>query len=347
MAWADFQAMADATDILRRSMERERLGHAYILNGVDLGALEAFGLNLAKVLNCVEASLGGRDCCDGCVSCHKIDSGTHPDVMVVRPESKLRQIRIPQITRRNNSPPRVLHDLVYTTVTEGEWKVAVLVGADRLNNDAANAFLKSLEEPPERTLFILLTTEPDRLLDTIRSRCLRLNCSGDGTVPVGDGEAAWLREFAELAGRGQAGLPGRYRLLGTLLERLGEVKKSIEKELGEASPLEQHEEIPPELRDQWELELNAAVEAEYRHRRAGYLTALQGWLRDVWLLNSGVSVDLAVFPDLAKTAESVAGRLSPAEAANNLAIIEQTQRILHTTVQELLVLEVGMLKLKL
>ncbi len=347
MAWTDFPAMADATDILRRSMERGRLGHAYILNGVDLGALEAFGLNMAKVLNCVEPPLGGHDCCDECSSCRKIDSGTHPDVMVVRPESKLRQIRIPQITRRNNSPPRVLHDLVYTTATEGEWKVAVLAGADRLNNDAANAFLKSLEEPPDRTLFMLLTTEPERLLDTIHSRCLRLNCAGDGTVPVGDGEAAWLREFAGMAGQGQAGVPGRYRLLGTLLERLAEVRKTIEQELGEASPLKQHEEIPPELRDQWELELNAAVEAEYRHRRAGYLVALQGWLRDVWLLNSGVSADLAVFPDLVKAAESVARRLSPTEAANNLDIVEQTQRTLHTTVQELLVLEIGMLKLKL
>ncbi len=347
MAWTDFQAMADATDILRRSMERERLGHAYILNGVDLGVLEAFGLNLAKVLNCVEPPLGGHDCCDACVSCRKIDSGTHPDVMVVRPESKLRIIKISQITRRDKSPPRVLQDLVYTTPTESAWKVSLIVAVDRMTPEAANAFLKSLEEPPDRTLFILLTTEPERLLDTIRSRCLRLNCAGDGIVPVGDGEAAWLREFAELAGRGQAGLPGRYRLLGTLLERLAEVKKSIEKELGEASPLEQHEEIPPELRDQWELELNAAVVAEYRHRRAGYLDALQGWLRDVWLLNSGVSVDLAVFPSLVKAAESVAGRLSPAEAADNLAIIEQIQRILHTTVQELLVLEVGMLKLKL
>ena len=101
------------------------------------------------------------------------------------------------------------------------------------------------------------------------------------------------------------------------------------------------------LRDQWQLELNAAVEAEYRHRRTGYLAALQGWLRDVWLFNSGVSADLAVFPNLVEEAEVVAGRLSPTEAADNLAIIEQTQRTLHTTVQELLVLEVGMLKLKL
>lgn len=347
MAWADFPSITDAANILKRSIKRDRIGHAYILNGVDLGILESFGLNLAKTMNCMEPPLEQYDCCDNCVSCRKIDEGNHADVMMLRPESKLRQIRIAQITRRPKSPPRVLHDLVYKTATESEWKVAILVGADRLNHDAANAFLKSLEEPPSQTLFLLLTTEPERLLDTIRSRCQRLNCAGDGIVPVGEEEAAWLHDFAGLAGQGQVGLPGRYRLLGTLLERLAEVKIVIEKELGEASPLEQHDEIPPELRDQWELELNAAIEAEYRYRRTSYLAALQGWLRDIWLLNTGIAEDLAVFPDLVKSAKAVADRLTPAEAAENLAIIENTQRTLHTTVQELLVLEVGMMKLKL
>ena len=89
--------------------------------------------------------------------------------------------------------------------------MALIVAADRMNRDAANSFLKSLEEPPKRTLFLLLSTEPDRLLDTIRSRCMQLNCSGDGVVPMGEGETAWLREFAGRAGQGQAGVPGRYR----------------------------------------------------------------------------------------------------------------------------------------
>ena len=339
--------MTDAAGILQRSMERNRLGHAYLLTGQDLPALEGFARNLAKTLNCLQPPLGGDDCCDDCVSCHKVDAGNHADIMAIRPESKLRQIRIAQITRRNNSPPRVLHDLVYTTATEGQWKVAILTAVDRLNKDAANAFLKTLEEPPERTLFLLLTTEPERVLDTIRSRCLRLNCAGDGSVPLNPDEEAWLEEFAELAGSSPLDVPGRYRLLGTLLARLAEVKKAVEMELGESSPLEQHDEIPPELRDQWEAELNAAVEAEYRHRRAAYLVALQGWLRDIWLLNAGVAEDLALFPKLTQAARSVADRISPRDAAANLAIMEQTQRTLHTTVQETLILEVGMLKLKL
>lgn len=347
MAWSNFPAMADAVSILRRGVERDRLGHAYQLTGVDLGMLEDLAHQLSKVLNCVEPPLGGGDCCDDCVSCRKVDARTHPDVMILRPESKLRQIRISQITRRPQSPPRVLHEMVYTTATEGEWKVAIFVAADRMNRDAANAFLKSLEEPPRRTLFLLLTTEPERMLDTIRSRCQCLNCAGDGNIPLGQAETNWLRDFAGMAGPGQAGVPGRYRLLGTLMERLAELKQQVGEELGARSPLQQHDEIPPELREQWEAELDAAVEAEYRHRRAGYLRALQGWLRDVWILNAGIPTDIALFPDLVEAAQSVAGRLTSVEAMENLTIIEQTQRALHTTINELLILEVGMLKLKL
>ena len=105
--------------------------------------------------------------------------------------------------------------------------------------------------------------------------------------------------------------------------------------------------LDPDLREQWENECKAAASAEYRLRRAGYLGALQGWLRDVWLHSAGVSSELALFPNLDYTAEAVADRLSPADAAANLRLMEQTQRTLQTNVQELVALETGLLKLKL
>ena len=110
-----------------------------------------------------------------------------------------------------------------------------------------------------------------------------MNFAGDGQRAFGEDELAWLREFAAMAAQGDKDLFGRYRLLDTLMVRLKALEATIDEEVEAASPLSQHEEIPPELRDQWEEESKAAVMAEYRHRRAGFLTALQGWLRDVWL----------------------------------------------------------------
>jgi hypothetical protein len=188
------------------------------------------------------------------------------------------------------------------------------------------------------------------LLDTIHSRCLRLTFAGDGRARFGEDEQAWLGEFARMAAEGKKDCFGRYRLLGTLMARLEEMKSVIETEVEEASPLHDHDEADPELREQWENECKAAASAEYRLRRAGYLGALQGWLRDVWLHSAGVSSvngDLALFPNLDYTAEAVAERLSPADAVANLRLMEQTQRTLHTNVQELVALETGLLKLKL
>ena len=140
-----------------------------------------------------------------------------------------------------------------------------------------------------------------------------MNFAGDGQRTFGEGELAWLREFAAMAAKGDKDLFGRYRLLDTLMVRLKALEAKIDEEVEAASPLSQHEEIPPELREQWEEESKAAVMAEYRHRRAGFLTALQGWLRDVWLHARGLGAERARFPDLTDSAATVAGRITARE----------------------------------
>jgi hypothetical protein len=91
-------------------------------------------------------------------------------------------------------------------------------------------------------------------------------------------------------------------------------------------------------------ELTAAVEAEYRRQRADLLLLVQWWLRDVWLHTLAAGKDLLNFPKITG-AEAVAGRLSSRQALENLQTLEQTQRLLHSNVQEALALEVGLLKL--
>ena len=89
---------------------------------------------------------------------------------------------------------------------------------------AANAFLKTLEEPPPRSVLILLTTEPQRLLETILSRCLRLNFAGEGPQQLAPAQMEWLATFSEMAAAEQKSLLGRYRLMDVLLRKLNEVK---------------------------------------------------------------------------------------------------------------------------
>jgi len=373
MAFKDFPAQAQGVALLQRSLERGRLAHAYLFVGHRLDALEGLARTLAKTLNClhpVERGGVAVDCCDRCLNCQKTEHGNHADVFWVRPESKLRQIKIGQIVRRDDSPPRVLLDAVNLKPTESQYKVGILVAADRMNENAANAFLKTLEEPPPCSVLILLATEPQRLLETICSRCLRLNFASAGPEQLAPPQMEWLAAFSDAAAAEQKSLLGRYRLLDVLLRKLKEVKTTIEEALTARSPLERYDDAGEELREQWERELKAAVEAEYRRQRSDFLLALQWWLRDVWLQTLGntrppvneaglgtvdsapisrqvpMGKSLLAFPGLAGTAR-VARRLSPKAALENLRIIEQLQRWLHTNVQEALALEVGLLRLQL
>src|SRR5213083_3052596 len=101
MSFADFPEQQAVVDLLQRSLARGRLGHAYLFSGDRLEELESLARTLAKTLNCRAPVLENGtaiDCCDECPNCLRIDNGNHADVFWVRPESRMRQIRIEQIT---------------------------------------------------------------------------------------------------------------------------------------------------------------------------------------------------------------------------------------------------------
>src|SRR6185295_677153 len=120
---------------------------------------------------------------------------------------------------------------------------------------------------------------------------------------------AWLKQFSDTAAAEHGSLLSRYRLLSVLLNRLNELKERIAADLTARSPLEKYDDIDPKLRDKWEDELTAAIEAEYRRQRADLLVGLQFWLRDVWLQTLGDAPTMT-FPALEKTAATLAARIN-------------------------------------
>jgi DNA polymerase-3 subunit delta' len=339
-----FPGQKQGIQLLQRSLERGRLAHAYLFTGQDIDELEALATALAKVLNCLERStVAGIDSCDKCSQCRKIEMQAHPDVHYVRPESKTRVITVDQL--------RDVLQEIYLKPNEASHKVFIIVAADRMNEKAANAFLKTLEEPPPNSILILLTAEPQRLLDTILSRCLRLNFPGTAAPPLDPARAAWLQALADAAAAGTKSLLGRYRLLDVLLAELARIKGAVDEQLSARSPLERHPDAEPALREKWEDELKASIEAEYRRQRGELLGLVHWWLRDVWLEVLRTKSDsggnsLLRFGELAGTGK-IAARINLEKAVENLAVIEQLQRSLHTNVQEALAIEVSLLKLHL
>jgi DNA polymerase III subunit delta' len=341
--FSDFPEQTRVTQLLQRSLESDRLAHAYLFTGNSIAELEGMARTLAKTLNCQSPPRRAPnglavDCCDECDSCRRIDNANHPDVLWIRPESKSRIIKIEQM--------RDLMQTVNLKPTMPGFKVGVIVCADRLNEAAANAFLKTLEEPPPKSVLILLTTEPQRILETILSRCLRLSFAGE-RIHFEPAQMEWLSAFGSAAAAATGGLLARYRLLGLIMKKLGEQRDQIEKTLSASSPLERYDDLDPKMRDKLEDELAAAVEAEYRRQRTDLIAALQWWLRDVWLQTLISGADLLTFPSLAPAERAVAARISASDALSNLEVVDRLQRQLHTNVQEALALEVGLLKLKM
>ncbi|HEY2677269.1 MAG TPA: hypothetical protein VGI65_09885 [Steroidobacteraceae bacterium] len=169
--------LADAQRRLRGAAGAGRLPHSLLLlSAPGLGA-EALA-NWATALALCE-SPGPRPC-DACASCRLLRADSHPDAYVVRVEEDAQQIKIDQV--------RELIESLATKSYRGGYKVGVIEGAEALNSNGANAFLKTLEEPTANTMLVLIAKPSHRLPATIASRCLRLSLR---PPPAAEG-LAWL-----------------------------------------------------------------------------------------------------------------------------------------------------------
>jgi DNA polymerase-3 subunit delta' len=168
MAFKDIIGQKKALRILQKTIERGRIPSSYLFAGESGIGKKYTAINLAKTVNCLETIDSEQipvDSCDECPSCKKIDAGVHPDYLLVSPEGS--QIRIEEI--------RPVDNRLSLKPFEGRKKVVIIDDADTMNVYASNAFLKTLEEPPKDSLIILVSSKPDNLPDTIRSRCSRIN----------------------------------------------------------------------------------------------------------------------------------------------------------------------------
>ena len=145
---------------------RAQHAHAYLLHGPAGIGKRALAERLMARLLCLSPS--GLDACGNCKSCHLLAAGTHPDNFVLEPEEADKPIKVDQV--------RELVEFVVQTAQLGGRKVVLLEPAEAMNLNAANALLKSLEEPSGNTVLLLISHQPSRLLPTIKSRCVQQAC---------------------------------------------------------------------------------------------------------------------------------------------------------------------------
>ncbi len=163
MPWHSLRGHDRVVTTLRRALASGRLPHAFLFVGPEGIGKRAFALRLAQALLCERTPEAELDPCGRCPACLQVMAGTHPDLLqVATPEDK------------HELPIRVIRDLCIDLGLKpmsGRRKVAIIDDADDLNDEAANAFLKTLEEPPPGSTLILIGTSAEGQLDTILSRC--------------------------------------------------------------------------------------------------------------------------------------------------------------------------------
>jgi len=149
--------------LVRGLLDSGKFPHGLLISGARGLGKKTFSTLIAKSLVC-EKGRFDEDC--SCLACRKVEENLHPDVRWIGLDEEAYSIKIEEI--------RELMDWANLKPFEAERKIFILVGSERMKEEASNAFLKTLEEPPAETHFILLTENPSNLRETLLSRCIRI-----------------------------------------------------------------------------------------------------------------------------------------------------------------------------
>jgi DNA polymerase-3 subunit delta' len=267
--------------LLKSALSHERLAHAYLFHGEGHIGKSLTATRLAQALNCEQPSpADDRDSCDLCRSCLQIAARTHPDYVVIEPDQELAtpQIKIEQVRD-------IEHQFIYRPLM-GERKICLIDDADRLTIGAANALLKTLEEPPGHGLFILISSRPQALPITIRSRCQSLRFTTPAQTQV---EAALIlkREIP----------PVDARFLALFTE--GRIGEALTMDLADlrARQRECLDLVAPATLISTTAILTAAESLAKADRGVEILTWLSRWIRDLVLVHVGGDQDYLLHLD--------------------------------------------------
>ncbi|MBA2743368.1 MAG: hypothetical protein H0U43_03520 [Chthoniobacterales bacterium] len=313
-----------AFSYLQRAHQQNRLGHAYLISGGSGAGKRGLANRVANLVN--DTAL------------EDIFAAGTAGVYVAEPESKSRRIVIDQI--------RALEHSLQMRAADGRRKVAIVAEADRLQPQAANAFLKTLEEPPNDSLLMLLSALPEALPDTIRSRCIPIPLAADEQVVPSTEETQLVELLRANAGATGGSVQAAYRLAQSLQRLLVGMREAIQAENGAA--LKREETRYKNTTDgAWLAEredhYKALNESMYLQQRARLLEILFRWWSDV--LRASTGVERFELPDAIGETRATAARLTTPEILQRVRRVEELRDQLGRNIQEALALEVAFLSI--
>lgn len=332
MTFAELIGHARARDILTRAIETGRLPHALLLTGPDAVGKRALARAFAATLLCSDPATP-RDACGACRECRRVAHLNHPGFAIVtrlpkkdkdsakQVEAQVSGADLDDADLASSIVVAQIRDLVARAVrpvSEGRFQMFVVEPADRMNEEAQNALLKTLEEPPTGTVLVLSTARPHALLPTVRSRCLTLDLAP--LRPERLAEELVARGLAAEEARVRAALAGGRpgAALSLDFESLDARRRALLRDL---------QDLAGEPRALGELaacvdRLTGASEPEWLEG----LDLVQSLLRDAARVSAGMGADGLSHPDLAAELARVARALGPERSAALVGAVDEIRR---------------------
>lgn len=311
---------------LQGALESGKVSHAYIINGEKSSGKEFIARIFAMALQCEQ---GGKDPCNECRSCKQALSKNQPDIIYVSHE-KPNTISVDDIRAQVNND-------VAIKPYSSRYKVYIINEAEKMTPQAQNAILKTLEEPPEYVVILLLVSNVNTLLPTILSRCVLLNMK-----PVRDSlmkkylmEELQVPDYkADVCVAFARGNVGKAKALAS-----SEEFENVKSEALGLLKYVQDMEIP---------EIVTAIKkiGEYRLEVNDYLDILAIWYRDVLLFKATADVNHLVFREEIQTIRKVAGRSSYEGIENVIRALDKAKKRLDANVNFDLAMELLLLEMK-
>lgn len=311
-----------ALEYLRRAHQQDRLGHAYLITGPAGSGKERLAAELASMVN-------------GAVP-EDVFAAKVPDIFVAKPESKSRRVLTGQI--------RELEHALQMRAANARRKVAIIRDADRLQTEAANAFLKTLEEPPKDSLVLLLSALPEALPETILSRCIAIPLEPDGGHEPAAEEQELLKLLQHAPAQKNWNVQFAYGLANGFQRLLRGIREDVKHDTDEASKQEiarYKEATDGAWLEEREEYYKALTESLYLQRRAGLIETLYAWWTDVLRATNGIAP--RNLSKAKKETTAVAQRFSTAEILKRIRWTEELRDHLARNVQESLAIEVAFL----
>jgi DNA polymerase-3 subunit delta' len=257
LAWPDALAGTPSIRVIERAIARRRLSHSLLLTGGDIDTLTPVANAIADRLLNTSASSA------------RFAPAQHPDCFHLYPRGKMRLIAVGKTSAEEGTMRNFIARLSVSPAVSIR-KVGIVHEVDRTNQESANAFLKTLEEPPGDTTLLLLTMRPYALLPTIRSRCLTFRFPVSGTAYAPDGWAAWLADYTAWLARlaEGAGVADKRAIADSLMavygltSRFGAILEFATQEVWK----KQKAALPPDLKEDEEVAIETGIANDLRLR---------------------------------------------------------------------------------